>query len=1254
MMLVLSSICSIYGINVSFSDITSLTNGQTVEIPITVSDLTGSGVISYYADVSFSEAVLNCTGVIKTGTLSSGWGAPTVNTSIDGRVTIAAYGTQPLTGQGTLLKVVFTVVGTTGLGSPLNFDVFQFNEGTPVAVTQNGYASVGVPTLPAIPSLNLPANGAINLPVQTTLSWNPATNARFYQLQVATSNTFASGLAVDQSTISSNSYSVSNLQRGTTYYWRVKSIGVSGNSNWSQVRSFTTILNHLPVSTLPQTITSIEDQTYSQNIQTMFTDSDSDPITVTVNSSAHITASITQWVLQLVPSPNWSGTEGIRFSIFDGYDTVLDTIFVTLTPINDSPVMNLPTSMTFAEDGSLSVNMANYATDVDNVTIFITAQNSTNVFVSITDMNATLTATTNWSGTEIVHFTVSDGVLSATGQTNVIVTPVNDAPVINLPASFTFAEDGNLVVNMTPYVSDIDNTTLTLTAQNSAHVSAAINGLNVTLTATANWSGTESVGFTVSDGTLTATGQTSVIVTQVNDAPVINLPVSFTFAEDGNLVVNMATYISDVDNTNLTITAQNSAHITVVMNGLSATLTSSVNWNGTESVSFTVSDGTLNTTGQSNVVVTSVNDAPTINLPASFTLTEDGTLNIYMGTYVNDVDTVTLTVTAQNSTHIFASFTGLSATLTATANWSGTEIISFTVSDGLLTATGQTSVIVTPVNDAPVLALPASFTFVEDSNLVVNMASYVSDVDNTTLTVTAQNTAHITVVMNGLSATLTATANWNGTEVVNFTVSDGTLNATSQTNITVSPVNDAPVINLPDSFTFAEDGSLLINMALYISDVDNANLILTASGNNNVTVAINGLNVTLGALLNWSGTEQVNFTVNDNMGRAIASDITGIIVTTLNDAPVINLPASISFAEDGDYVVDVAAYISDVDNTTLTVTAQNSSHITVVMNGLSATLTSSANWNGTEAVSFTVSDGLLNTTDQVNVIVTPVNDSPVIDLPASFTFAEDGTLPINMTLYASDIDNANLTLSASGNTNVTVTITGMNISLGTLPNWSGTEQVTFTINDNMGRAIASDIADVIVTPVNDPPTIESYTPIQTTISVALNETLSFIVTASDVDSPINYSWFVNDVNQNNPSNALTYQFTQYTTYEVRAVVSDNVSTVEQIWTVAVPVANDDEYVTPTATGLQSNYPNPFKTETTISYRITYSGAVNVSVFNLKGQMIKVLKNENQKTGAYNLKWNGLDDHGKQMPSGVYFIKLISKDRIDIVKCLLII
>ena len=944
-----------------------------------------------------------------------------------------------------------------------------------------------------------------------------------------------------------------------------------------------------------------------------------------------------------------------------------DDIFIAkLCPFSvdfSADITNVELGSSVSFTGIATGHPTSWAWDFNNDGIIDSnQQNPSKVYNSVGTYSVKLTATED-NLTSIVTTKVN--------YINVIHT--NHAPTISDPiSSIAFNEDTTYnLLNLSTHFIDVDlalGDHLTYNSVHSTNLNITITNGAVTIVPLANYFGSETVSFSATDDSLASVSTTvTVNVIAVNDPPVINLPASFTFAEDGNLSLNMASFVSDVDNTNLTVTTQSSSHIFVVMNGLNASITASPNWNGTETISFIVSDGQLNATAQRNVIVTPVNDAPVINLPASFTFVEDGTLSVNMASYVSDVDNTNLTVTSQNSAHINCSLNGLLATFTSASNWNGNELIGFTVSDGLLNASGQISVIVTQVNDAPVLNLPTSFTFAEDGTLMLNMALYASDVDNANLTLSASGNQNVTVNISNMNVALGALLNWNGVEQITFTINDNVtrLSASATTSIVVTPVNDPPVINLPSSFTFAEDGIITINMSNYVTDVDNADLTITATGNQNVTINISGMNVTLGALPNWNGTESITFTVNDNVSRdsfvvnqktqnvrLTSLALTNVIVTPVNDSPVISLPTSFTFAEDGVLTIDLATYVSDVDNSNLTVTAQSSNHVFVTMSGMMASIITSANWNGAESVSFTVNDGLLLATTQTNIVVTPVNDAPVINIPTSFTFSEDNTLILGMCTYISDVDNTDLTITATGNQNVTIAINGTDITLGALPNWNGTEQIVFIVNDNVNKTIAIDTTNIIVTPVNDTPVITTFEPAQTTITVETNNSIDFSVNASDVDSDISYAWFVNNENQNISLDSFTYQCSESGTQQIKVVISDGQSSVEQIWNVTVPVSNNDVNSMPNVTKLYQNYPNPFNPETTIRYSLKNTGDVNLSIFNIRGQLIKVLKNCNLKAGDYTQTWNGLNDHNIPVSSGIYYIRMTTSSDVYIVKTIL--
>jgi hypothetical protein len=85
-------------------------------------------------------------------------------------------------------------------------------------------------------------------------------------------------------------------------------------------------------------------------------------------------------------------------------------------------------------------------------------------------------------------------------------------------------------------------------------------------------------------------------------------------------------------------------------------------------------------------------------------------------------------------------------------------------------------------------------------------------------------------------------------------------------------------------------------------------------------------------------------------------------------------------------------------------------------------------------------------------------------------------------------------------------------------------------------------------------------------------------------------------------------------------------------------ANDDN-VTPVYTLEASNYPNPFNPETTIAFSVPTSGPATLKIYNLKGQVVRTLVNDVREAGNHSVVWNGTDDNGSSVASGLYFYSL---------------
>jgi flagellar hook assembly protein FlgD len=93
---------------------------------------------------------------------------------------------------------------------------------------------------------------------------------------------------------------------------------------------------------------------------------------------------------------------------------------------------------------------------------------------------------------------------------------------------------------------------------------------------------------------------------------------------------------------------------------------------------------------------------------------------------------------------------------------------------------------------------------------------------------------------------------------------------------------------------------------------------------------------------------------------------------------------------------------------------------------------------------------------------------------------------------------------------------------------------------------------------------------------------------------------------------------------------------------------------PTSYSLEQNYPNPFNPSTTIGYELPDDNTqVRLIIYNMTGQITKTLVDLNQNAGVYKVVWNGTNNSGARVSSGVYFYRMTAGKFVQVKKLLLL-
>lgn len=616
-----------------------------------------------------------------------------------------------------------------------------------------------------------------------------------------------------------------------------------------------------------------------------------------------------------------------------------------------------------------------------------------------------------FAGTDGFVYQVDDGASrSSLAAVTLLVKGSNTAPQATNDA-YQVSEDGSLDIGGTNGVLSND-----LDAEGNVLVPTLVdspeNGTlefntdgGFTYTPHENFHGTDTFTYQISDGVLTSgLAVVEITVEATNDAPLAAND-AYETNEDQSLVVEVTGILgndSDIDSELLTaVLQQDVLHGTLELSADgNFTYTPEENFSGLDSFTYQVSDGQLvSELAVVQIFVAAVNDAP-VGEADFFEAVEDEILVVAgPGVLANDtdVDNAAETLTVELVDGAAHGTVELSAdgsfTYTPHADYNGADSFSYVVTDGQLVSDAiMVAITVAAVNDAP-SAENDHYSTDEDQQLAVNAPGVLgndTDIDSETLTATL-----IDGVEHGVlelspdgSFVYTPDENFNGTDSFTYQASDGELaGELVVVEITVGAVNDAP-LGENDMYEASEDAPLTVIATSGVmgndSDVDGDALtvmLVAPAANGTVELNADG-SFTYTPSPDFNGTDAFTYQLSD--GQSTSDPIVvEINVAAVNDAPF-GENDIYEAREDTPLIVDAASGVlandSDVDGDALTVTLVDpaaSGAVELNADG-SFTYTPNADFNGTDAFTYHVSDGeWTSELVTVEISVSANNDAPV-------------------------------------------------------------------------------------------------------------------------------------------------------------------------------------------------------------------------------------------------------------------------------------
>ncbi|MFP3426877.1 Ig-like domain-containing protein, partial [Pseudoalteromonas sp. SIMBA_162] len=709
------------------------------------------------------------------------------------------------------------------------------------------------------------------------------------------------------------------------------------------------------------------------------------------------------------PALNFNGEDAFSYQIINELGrTDTAVVAITINPINDAPTA-LNNTYNISNDGTLTVSAPGLLgndsdVDLDELTVDVAPVNEPlrGQLTLFADGSFEYQGEPNMQGEDSFQYKVIDNQGGeATATVFIVSTNTNSAPVANND-SYNVNEDNTLVISAENGVLSNDNDpngdTFTvddtfIVAPTHGQLLLSIDG-SFSYIPDANFNGVDQFQYAAIDSQgASATATVTIIVNSQPDNPVAQND-AYQFSRNSLFSVSAESGLLandfNIETGELTV---NTTPVTVPQNGTlnlnsdgSFTYQPNADFSGVDSFSYSISNVQgLTATAQVTLSESGNNTFPEAS-DDQFTIAEDSSatqLNVLANDTDADGDTITLFNV--NSTLGSASIVNGQIEYTPPANFSGQTVLTYSITDGYENgspgekdSTASVTIIVTPVNDAPVANADLA-TINEDAiALLIDVLANDSDIDGDSLILSEVSADSGTALIVDNQIQYTPAPNANGVATVTYSIKDAQdANATSTLSITILPINDAPFATA-DTATMDEDAAPInIDVLANDSDVDSDSLVISNASADVGTATILNNQIQYTPAANANGVATVTYTASDNNGGTASSTLS-ITINPINDAPVATADTATMDEDAAPITIDVLANDSDVDGDSLVISNASADEGTATIVNNQIQYTPAANANGVATVTYTASDnngGTANST--LAITINPINDAPV-------------------------------------------------------------------------------------------------------------------------------------------------------------------------------------------------------------------------------------------------------------------------------------